>query len=157
MNSSGFAALTNIDEENILLSLFARRYAQKTITKINRINFDEVINQLDLDTIINPNTISTNLIIQYVRSLQYTMGSNIENFRKLSDQAEALEFVVNRNSEVVGIELADLKKKPNVLICCITRDRKIIIPGGQDKIEVGDRVVVIHNGSEIHNLDDIID
>lgn len=156
MNTSGFAALTNIDEENILLSLFARRYAQKTITKINRINFDEVINQLDLDTIINPNTISTNLIIQYVRSLQYTMGSNIENFRKLSDQAEALEFVVHRNSEVVGIELAELKKKPNVLICCITRDRKIIIPGGQDKIEVGDRVVVIHNGSEIHNLDDII-
>lgn len=156
-HAQGFAALTSIDEENILLSLFAKRYAQKCVTKINRINFGEVIDQLDLDVIINPNTISTNLIVQYVRSLQYTMGSNIENFRKLSDSAEALEFVVTKKSEVVGIELINLKKKKNVIICCITRNDKIIIPGGHDCICVGDRVIVVHAGADIHNLDDIID
>ena len=46
-----FAALTNIDEENVLLSLYAKKVSNaKVITKINRITFDEVISELDLDT-----------------------------------------------------------------------------------------------------------
>lgn len=153
---SGFAALTSIDEENILLSLFANSRVSKTVTKINRINFDEVINQLNLDIIVNPNTISTDLVLQYVKSMQYTMGSNIENFRKLGGDAEALEFVVKEDSVVAEIPLLNLKKKKNALICCINRNGKIIIPGGQDCIKVGDRVVIVHNDSEINNLDDIL-
>lgn len=158
-NTSGFAALTSIDEENILLSLFAKsKVKSKTVTKINRINFDEVIAQLDLDTIINPNQISTQLIVQFVRSMQYTMDSNIENYRKLEDgKAEALEFVVKDSSDVVGVPLKDLHCKKNILICSISRNNKIIIPGGLDEIEVGDRVVIVHTVSDINNIDDIIE
>lgn len=158
-NTSGFAALTSIDEENILLSLFAKsKVTSKTVTKINRINFDEVIAQLDLDTIINPNQISTQLIVQFVRSMQYTMDSNIENYRKLADgKAEALEFVVKESSDVVGVPLKDLHRKKDIIICCISRNNKIIIPGGLDAIEVGDRVVIVHTVSGINNIDDILE
>lgn len=157
-NVSGFAALTSIDEENILLSLFAKsKVASKTVTKINRINFDEVINQLNLDSIVNPNEVSAELIVQYVRSMQHTMGSNIENYRKISGgNAEALEFIVSEGSEVTGTPLRNLKIKKNVLICCINRGGRIIIPGGLDTIKPKDRVIIVHTLSDINNLDDIL-
>lgn len=158
-SASGFAALMSIDEENILLSLFARtKVTGKTVTKINRINFDEVIGQLNLDVIINPNEVSNDLILQFVRSLQYTMNSNIENYRKIGNgQAEAMEFVVGENSQVVRVPLMQLKRRKNVLICCISRDNKILIPGGQDCILPGDRVVIVHTAGNINNLDDILE
>lgn len=158
-NASGFAALTSIDEENILLSLFAKtKVSGKTVTKINRINYDEVIDQLNLDTIINPNKVSNELIVQFARSMEYTKDSNIENYRKLGNGgAEAMEFIVKETSAVVDIPLASLKKRKDVLICCISRNNKIIIPGGQDAIQVGDRVVIVHTYSDINNIDDILE
>ena len=158
-NASGFAALTSIDEENILLSLFAIDHVKsKTVTKVNRINYDEVIDRLNLDTIINPNKVSNDLLIQFIRSMDYTKDSDIENYRKIGDdEAEAMEFIVKDGSHVVGIPLMQLKKKKDVLICCITRDKKIIIPGGQDLIRVGDRVVIVHTTSDINNIDDILE
>ena len=95
-NASGFAALTSIDEENILLSLFAIDHVKsKTVTKVNRINYDEVIDRLNLDTIINPNKVSNDLLVQFIRSMDYTRDSEIENYRKIGDdEAEAMEFIV---------------------------------------------------------------
>lgn len=156
--TDGFAALTSIDEENILLSLFAKdKVLSKTVTKINRINFDEVIDQLNLDAIVNPNKISTDIIVQYVRSLQYTMGSNIETFRKLgAGKAEALEFLVKSDSPVVGIPLSKLRIKKDILLCCIGRKGKVIIPGGNDTIEVGDNVIIVHANAGVNDISDII-
>ncbi len=158
-NASGFAALTSIDEENILLSLFALDHVKsKTVTKINRINYDEVIDRLNLDTIINPNKVSNDMLIQFIRSMEYTKDSNIENYRKIGDdEAEAMEFIVKEGSDVVGIPLMDLKKKKDVLICSISHNNGIVIPGGQDKIHVGDRVVIVHTTSDINNIDDILE
>ena len=159
LDASGFAALTSIDEENILLSLYARKKLDnsKIITKINRINYEDVIEEMDLDTIVNPNVVSTELVVTFVRSMQYTMNSNIETYRALNDgNAEALEFAVKEGSKVVGIPLMGLKRKKNVLISCIIRNGKVIIPGGQDTIEVGDNVIIIHTLDDINNLDDIL-
>lgn len=158
-SASGFAALTSIDEENILLSLFARTLVSgKTVTKINRINYDEVIDQLNLDTKVNPNEVSNEMIVQFARSMEHTKDSNIENYRRLCDgKAEAMEFIVREGSEVVGVPLVKLRKKKNVLIACISRNNKIIIPGGQDAIEDGDRVIIVHTTSDINNIDDILE
>ncbi|MCR5685609.1 MAG: Trk system potassium transporter TrkA [Lachnospiraceae bacterium] len=158
LDASGFAALTSIDEENILLSLYARKKINsKIITKINRISYEDVIEQMDLDTIVNPNVVSTELVVTFVRSMQYTMDSNIETYRALNDgKAEALEFAVKEGSKVVGIPLMELKRKPKVLISCIIRNGKVTIPGGQDTIEVGDNVIVVHTLDDINNLDDIL-
>lgn len=80
-----FAALTNIDEENVLLSLYAKKVSNaKVITKINRITFDEVISELDLDTVIHPKDITSELIIRYVRSMKNSLGSNVETLHKIT-------------------------------------------------------------------------
>ena len=121
-NASGFAALTSIDEENILLSLFALDHVKsKTVTKINRINYDEVIDRLNLDTIINPNKVTNDMLIQFIRSMEYTKDSNIENYRKIGDdEAEAMEFIVDEQTANCGKPLKELATRPDVLLACIT-------------------------------------
>jgi trk system potassium uptake protein TrkA len=158
-NAAGLAALTDIDEENILLSLNARSITDvKTATKVSRTNFEDVISQLNLDTIIFPNRIVSDRVLQFVRSLQYTMGSNIESFRRLGGgKVEALGFKVTDCSSVTGTALMNMKLKENVLICIISRNGKNIIPSGSDTIEVGDRVVIVHANADIKNIEDILE
>ena len=158
-NAAGLAALTSIDEENILLSLNAMSLTDvKTATKVSRTNFEEVINRMNLDTIIFPNKLVSDRILSYVRSLQYTMGSNIEYFRRLGGgKAEALTFRINENALITGIPLAELKMKKGVLICIISRKGKNIIPSGSDTLEVGDRVIIIHTKVDIKSIDDVLE
>ena len=156
---AGLAALTSIDEENILLSINAMSLTDvKTATKVSRTNFEEVINRMNLDTIIFPNKIVSDRIMQFVRSLQYTMGSNIEYFRRLGGgKAEALSFKVTSDAHITGRPLMEMQIKNNVLICVISRNGKSIIPSGSDTIEVGDRVVIVHTNADIKNIDDIVE
>ncbi len=142
--AEAFVALTNIDEENVMLSLFARSQTSgKIATKINRMDFDRVIKELDLDTTVYPKKITAQYILQFVRAMKNSIGCNVETmYRILDDKAEALEFVVKQSSELPGIPLEKLKIKENTLVACIIRGRQIIIPRGKDEMQVGDSVVV---------------
>ena len=81
----------------------------------------------------------------------------MESYRKLGENSEeALEFIVKEGSKVVGIPLMNMKRKDGTLVCSIMRNDKIIIPSGQDSIQVGDRVVIVHDGNDIKDIDDIL-
>lgn len=157
-NSGAFVALTNLDEENILLSLFAKSVAKvKLITKINRIDFGDVINHLDLDTIIYPKNITSETIIRYVRAMKNTMGSNVETlYNIIKGKVEAAEFIIKEDSPIVNIPLMEMKFKEGVLVAAIMRERKVIIPHGQDSIQVGDAVVIVSNHLALHDITDIL-
>ena len=141
-----FVSLTNYDEENIMLSLYAHKVSSaKLITKINKISFENVINEIPIGSIISPKYLTAEYIIQYVRSMQNSVGSNVETvYRLMDNRVEAVEFIVKEESKVTGIPLAKLKTKENVLLCNILRYGKIIIPSGQDMIQVGDSVVIYY-------------
>lgn len=158
----GVAVLTNIDEENVFLSLFAKKHTDaKIITKVNRVIFNEVIDELDLDTLVYPKLLTADYILQYVRTMKASIGSSMESLYTLEDsklnRAEALQYLITAKSAVVGIPLSELKTKKDVLICCIFRKGKIVIPGGQDTIEIGDTVIVVHNNQHINALTDILE
>lgn len=154
----GFAALTNIDEENILLSLYARKTgSKKLITKINRIAFDEVIKELDLDTVIHPKNVTAEHIIQFVRSMKNSPGSNVETMHKIiNGKAEALEFMIRSRSKVTDVPLQELKIKKGILVACISRRGRIIIPRGSDKIIPGDSVVITTQHRGLGDIEDIL-
>jgi len=158
-NVDGFAALTGLDEENILLSLYAKRTSHaKVVTKINRINFSGVLSDVQLDTITYPRLLTADMIIKFARSLRDSMNSNVENLYKLEDgRAEALEFSIKEPSKVTGIPLGKLRIRKNILVCCINRGGQIIIPGGQDAIQVGDSVVVVLTHSRLNDIQDILE
>ncbi len=157
-NTDGFVALTNLDEENILLSLFAKNKSKgKLITKINRIDFDEVVNQLDLDTIIYPKHITAESIVRYVRAMKNTIGSNVETlYSVIKDKVEAAEFIIKEQSPIVGIPLSELSFKKNVLVAAILRDRKVIIPRGHDEFMPGDAVVIVSEIMALHDITDVL-
>ena len=140
-----FVALSHADEENILLSLFAKEFNKgKLITKINREDYDSVISRLDLDTVICPVNITSDLILRYARSAQSTAGSNMETlYNIIRDQVEATEFIVKGESAITNTPLSKLKLRKNVLIACISRSGEVIIPRGSDTIQVGDSVVIV--------------
>lgn len=156
-NVESFVPLTGIDEENILLTLYAKQVSKaKVITKINRINFTDVIETLDLGSVIYPRYITAETIIAYVRAKKNSMNSNIETLYYLfNSRVEAIEFHVEQESEVTGIPLKDLKLKDNLLICFINRNGKVIIPSGQDDIRVGDNVMIVTTHTGFHDLVDI--
>lgn len=155
----GFAALTGLDEENILLSLYAKKTSHaKIVTKINRITFNGVLNDLTLDSIAYPRLQTADVITKYARSMNESLNSNVENLYKLEEgRAEALEFTILEPSEVTDIPLGKLRIRKNILICCINRKNQIIIPGGQDMLKVGDSVIVVLTNSRLNDIREILE
>lgn len=156
--AEAFITLTGLDEENLFLALYAKMHSKaKLIAKVNRVTFDDVIDQMDIDSIIYPKHITADYITRYVRAMQNSIGSNVETLHRILDnRAEALEFNVKEGSEVTGIPLAQLKTKDNLLIGCITRNGVIHIPRGQDSIQVGDTVIVITSIKGLNDIRDIL-
>ena len=157
-NAESFVSLTGIDEENIMLALFAKSKSNgKVIAKVNRVSYDDVIASLDLDTVIYPKDITAEYIVRFVRAKQNTIDCNIETMHLiLDDKAEALEFSINDNSPVSEIPIVDLPLKDNVLIACINRQGKIIIPRGNDVIRSGDTVIVVTTHKGFKDINDIL-
>lgn len=154
-----FVPLTGIDEENIMLTLHARQISSaKTITKINRSSFISVINSLDLGSVVYPRYITSEAIIAYVRAKKNSMDSNIESLYHMFDhRVEAIEFLVNESSEITDVPLMKLKLKRQLLICCIYRHSKVLIPRGQDTIQVGDRVIIVTTHTGFNDILDIME
>ena len=150
---------TGMAEENIILSLYARdRVRAKVVTKLNHLDFNDVIHSLDLDSLIYPKNIAAEYILQYVRAIGNSMGSNVETLYKLMDgRVEALEFLVHKNSDLAGIRLQDMRLKRNLLIAGIGRKGRLIIPGGQDEFLPGDSVIVVTTDSGFQDIHDILD
>lgn len=153
-----FVPLTGFDEENIMLTLFAKQVSKaKVITKINRITFTNVISQLDLGSVIYPKYITAEAIIAYVRAKTASLNSNIETLYHMYDsRVEAIEFYVGEKSSVTNIPLKDLKLKENLLLTFISRNGNIIIPSGQDSIQVGDTAMIITTHTGFNDILDIL-
>lgn len=153
------ATLTGVDEENILISLYAKTVSKaKIITKVNRFGFSQVISSMDVGSVFYPRYIASDITVRFVRALQNSMGSNVETLYKLiGGRVEALEFRATATSAVCGKPLMELKLQPNLLIGAINRDGKILTPGGRDTIEPGDMVIVVTTVAGLNDLDDILD
>lgn len=156
--TEAFASLTGFDEENIMLSLYAASQSKaKLITKVNRIAFENVINSMNLGSIIYPKLITADTIVQYVRAMQNSLGSNVETLYKIvANRAEALEFRIGKDAPLIGIPIEKLNLKSNLLIACINRNGRIITPRGKDSIHVGDTVIIVTTVTGLKDIKDIL-
>ena len=158
MDAEAFVATTNFDEENIMLSLYAKSCSKaKRITKVHRVSYEEIINGLDVGSIIYPKYITAETIVKYVRAMKNSIGSNIETLYRLNDnRVEAVEFLIKEDAPVVGIPLQDLQLKSDMLNGCITHTGQVTIPKGQSVIEVGDTVILITTQKGLHDIRDAV-
>ena len=157
--TDAFVALTGKDEQNVLMSIYSKnKDVKKVITKISRDEIFDISNDLGLDTVITSKLLVANVLVRYARALENSKGSKIETLYSLfSGLAEASEFEVLKDFKFTGVALKDLKLSKSTLIAGIIRNRQIIIPGGDDVILSGDKVIVITAGKSLMELDDIID
>ena len=113
---------------------------------------------MDIGSVIYPKYITADYIIQYVRAMRNSIGSNVETlYHILDNRAEALEFVIRENSPVVGKTLSELNLKKNLLVGCLNRNGVVRIPRGQDKIEIGDTVVIVTTNKGLYDISDILE
>ena len=155
-----FVALTNLDEENIMLSMYVRSINPKAklITKVHRVNYGDIIGSLNIGSIIYPKNITAERIVQFVRGMSASKNSNIEALYKLNDdRVEALEFIVRTGSPVIGIPLSQLNLKKGMLIACINHNGEIISPSGDSVIRDKDSVIVVTMMTGLKDISDILD
>lgn len=158
-NADAFVALTGMDEENIIISLFAKSQGTgKIIAKVNEDRRARMVEDFGIDSIVSAKTVTADTILSYIRARRNSQKSaNVETMYQLVDEkVEALEFIVRTEASYTGIPLKDLQVRSNNLIACIARRRNIIIPNGNDCIEVGDSVIVVTMDRHIEDLSDIM-
>ncbi len=158
--TESFVALTNLDEENIMLSMYVKSINPKAklITKVHRVNYGDIIGSLGIGSIIYPKHITADRIVQFVRGMSASQDSNIETLYKLNDdRVEALEFIVRNGSPIIGKPLAELKLKKGILIGCINHYGEIISPSGDSIIRDRDSVIVVTTLTGLKDINDILE
>ncbi|MDO5734114.1 MAG: Trk system potassium transporter TrkA [Eubacteriales bacterium] len=154
-----FLALTGVDEENILTSLYAKKMGvPRYITKVNRTAILKILANNELQAVITPKRIIADYVLRLVRAAQNSQGSNVEALHRISNnQLEALEFSVKADAALINTPLAQLKIKKDCLIALILRGNELIFPAGKDCILPGDHIVVISLRDYFQDVDDILE
>ena len=166
METDAFIALTNRDEENLLIAMAAQRAGvRKVVAKMNRPNYIAMTREFGLDSIFSPKEITANQISAYVRTMDNDKGNNVEHlYQLLGGALEAVEFTATAATRFLDIPLKELNphsKNPmslrgGILIAAIARDGKTIIPDGNTIVQAGDRVIVASTIKGLKDLNDIL-
>ncbi|MCH5148598.1 MAG: Trk system potassium transporter TrkA [Clostridiales bacterium] len=156
-NSDACITLTGMDEENVMISLYAKQsMVDKIVTKIDRPSILKMVNMLGLGTVVSPRNVIANHIVRFVRSYSATKGGGADTLYKIDNKAEALEFTVLNGFKGIDTPLKQLTLKKNVLIGGIVRDNEFILPSGDTAIKVGDRVIVVSEEKQFTELSQIL-
>ena len=160
LDTDAFIALTNRDEENLLMAMTAqRRGVQKVIAKMSRPNYIDMMRESGVDSIISPKDITANQISAYVRAMARSEGSAVENvYKPLGGAVEAVEFTATATAKFLDTPLKDLGRrlKPGILVAAIAREGKTIIPDGSTAIRAGDKVIIMAKSIFLQELDEIL-
>jgi trk system potassium uptake protein TrkA len=154
-----FVALSEIDEENMVVSMFANKMnVKKTITEIKSDELYGMLDELGIKNNVSPKEIVSDRIISYIRALANTRGSNLQTlYRLVNNQVEALEFYAKKPERIYDKPLRELSMKDNCLIACIIRHNTVIIPDGNSVIKLGDNVIVVTKNKNYDDLTDIFE
>lgn len=153
------ATLTGLDEQNVLISVYALQCSpdKKVITKIKHFDYDDTIKNMNLGSVVYPKYITADHIIKYVRVMQNSLGSNVETLHHIVDnKVEVLEFKIREYSKILSTPIKDLNLCKGVLIACISRKGNMFIPKGDDTIELGDTIIVVTTNKGIYSIENII-
>lgn len=151
--------LTGVDEMNIIISLYGSSCkVPQIITKLGRLENNTILDTLPIGSIISPKELSCNHIVRYVRAMENQTGAALTIHTIADGQAEAVEFMVDKDTLHCGEPLKKLKLKKNVLIVCIMHGMKLDIPNGDSCFEYGDTVIVVTGaGRVVYQLNDIFE
>lgn len=151
--SDAVITLTDIDEENIVISMYSSHMGvPKVITKINSIEYNAIYRNMGIESVVSPKNIVCSDIVRYVRAMENTSEDAVLALHRLVEgRVDALEFLVTDDTLHQEKKLRHISLKPNLLVACINRGGRIIIPGGNDYFQRGDTVVVVTTSDHMYS------
>jgi trk system potassium uptake protein TrkA len=154
-----FVSVTDKDEENLMTALLAKRMGvPKVVAEIRRPDYAGLLSDIGLDNLVCPNVVTANYISRYVRGLQNAGGSTVNTLHRIiGDKAEAIEFTAGASAKLLGIPLKKLRIVEDVLVVVIVRKNSVIIPHGDDSVNLHDNVILMTRGLKLTDLNDILD
>ena len=158
-NADAIIALTNIDEENMIIAMYAQKHGiRNLITKINRRSFHEILQNLGMDNIIAPKVIASAEVVGYVRAIANSSRGTMETLYKLVDgRVEGVEFIVPDKCDFIGVPIKELGIRKGVLLSSIVRKGHVIVPSGENVLEADDSILVITSGIHVNSFYDIFE
>lgn len=157
--ADAFLALSDVDEENAIVSMYAKNVGvPRIITMIRSLSYIDFFKDVGLDSIVSPKSSTVDYILKFVRGMEEAKDSEIESLHTVMDgKIEALEFIVKESIDgLTDTPLVNINRIKNSLLACIVRDESIIIPTGSDEIKVGDRVIVLTAGTKLNSIKEIL-
>ncbi|GHV16362.1 potassium transporter peripheral membrane protein [Clostridia bacterium] len=154
-STDAFAALTGRDEDNLIVSLYARqRGARKVVAKATRQNYAALTRDMGLSSVVSPKDITASQIVRFVRGLENRGDSRLDAmFRIVRGKADILEYTVGPHFPFAGKPLKDLRQNSNLLVAAIIRDHRALIPNGDTRILAGDSVILAAHGMTLPTLE----
>ncbi len=154
-----FVALGNMDEQNIIMSMFAAsQEVPKVITKIDQLSYYDMLQKSGIYSAVSTKNSTVDHIVRFVRLMNNTNGSAVKRmFHIIDDTTEILEFEAKENFKKFDIPLHKLNLKKHLLVAGIIRKGVLITPSGQDVIKEGDNVIIVTLEEGLDDLKDILD
>lgn len=141
-NCDFFIAVSQKDETNIIACIIAKKLGAKyTIARVrekeytNHIEF--VRDSLGISKIINPDLEASYNIYRMVK---YIYAASVETF--MDNKVSMVGLIINDKTTITNMQIKDVRKKHDVIICIIQRDTEVIIPTGDSHILDGDIIYV---------------
>lgn len=140
-----FIGATGFDEQNLLMALVAKQLGvSKTIAKISRPNYINIIDKLDIDVALNPINITASDILRFIRG-----GKVVSVSLLLGGQGEVTEIIASEELPIVGKPLSKLGLPEGIIIGAIVHKGEVVIPNGDTIIYPQDRIVVFSLSSDM--------
>lgn len=146
-------SLTSHDEDNLVACQIAKkRYGvPRTIALVNDPEHQSVFEQLGITVAFSPIELLVNLLEQQ------TDFEQIKNLIPVAEgKVSVTEIVLVQDSPVIGKTLQELEFPPGSLIGCILREGEVIVPYGESRLQVADRLILIsqpeHYTKFLHTL-----
>jgi len=148
-NTDIFIAVTEDEENNILLSLLAKQKgAKKVISLIYNISYTQFVSKLGIDLVVNPNLCAINRILHFIRKGKVLSATTFHD-----KKAEAIEAVALETSDIVNKPISKIKFPKDAIITAIIREGELIIPTGTSVIQTGDHVIIFALANAVKNVE----
>ena len=106
---------------------------------------------IGLEQVVSPRLSAINSILQHIRRGKVLSAISIKG-----EQAEVIEAVAMKTSDIVEKPLKNVSLPKGVLVIGIIRDGEVIIPSGDSVILPDDRVIIFARRQAIPNIEKIL-
>jgi len=140
-----FVALSGHDDTNLMATLLAQELGvEQVIALVNRGETSHLWERLGLLQVFSPRALAYDRVREYIDS---GYSANIVSLRR--GAAQVLERRLYEASPAAGVTLADINPPRGMIVGAVVRGRKVFVPRGADRLEVGDLVTLFVREEEL--------